>query len=74
MKCVDREGELISARVQNVSVVQSVPAPTSVLSRDAGEEKGGGLNDCNFWNELNACRADALPRPAGVVSRTLSPE
>src|SRR6266481_57360 len=31
--------------IQSVQFVQNVPAPTSVLPRDAGEDKGEGLND-----------------------------
>ncbi len=54
----------IGAPGQNVQAAQIVQAPTlrqaqgrlSVLPRDAGEDKGGGLNDWNFLNELNACR------------------
>src|SRR3990172_1459086 len=34
--------------------VQDVPSPSLVLPRDAGEETGGGLNDLNDWNDLNA--------------------
>ena len=46
-------GETTSALVQNVQVVQGVPAPISVLPRNAGEDEGGGLNDWNFLNEWN---------------------
>jgi len=39
----------------NVTVtIQDVPTPTSFLPRDAGEDEGGGLNDLNDWNGLNA--------------------
>ena len=27
--------------------------PTLTLPRDAGEERGGGLNGLNHWNDLN---------------------
>ena len=38
--------------------VQDVPSPSLVLPRDAGEETGGGLNDLNDWNDLNARREE----------------
>jgi hypothetical protein len=47
-------GKSTSASVQDVQVVQAL---TSVLPRDAGEDEGGGLNDLNFLNELNAYQA-----------------
>jgi hypothetical protein len=40
--------------VQTVQPLRSVQTPTSFLPRDAGEDEGGGLNDLNDWNELNA--------------------
>jgi hypothetical protein len=50
-------------RVQTVQAVQplrSVQSPTSFLPRDAGEDKGGGLNDWNILNGLNTfCGANA---------------
>jgi hypothetical protein len=27
-------------------------SPSFILPRDAGEDKGGGLNDLNVWNDL----------------------
>jgi len=45
----------LCALVQNVQVVQSVQALTSVLLHVAGDE-GGGLNDWNFLNQLNVFR------------------
>jgi len=38
--------------------VQDVPSPSLVLPRVAGEETGGGLNDLNDWNDLNARREE----------------
>jgi hypothetical protein len=97
MVLLGSRGETTSAPVQNVQVVQSVPALTSqsafqpsplkarssphlskrvpaltsVLPRDAGEDKGGGLNDWNFLNELNACQGtDLLPRSGELGSRS----
>jgi len=56
----------IRIRVQDVQTVQDVPSPSLVLPRDAGEEslsrvpsrEGGGLNDLNDWNDLNARREE----------------
>jgi maleate cis-trans isomerase len=41
------------APVQHVPLVQAVQALTSFLPRDAGEDKGGGLNELDFLNELS---------------------
>jgi hypothetical protein len=30
-----------------------IKPPPSILPRDAGEERGGGLNGLNFLNDLN---------------------
>jgi hypothetical protein len=41
--------------------IQEVPTPTSFLPRDAGEDKGGGLNGAqrlNDWNDWNARRKE----------------
>jgi hypothetical protein len=39
--------------VQIVQNVQAVQAPSFILPRDAGEERGEGLNVLNGWNDLN---------------------
>jgi hypothetical protein len=49
--------------VQNVQDVQAAAAPSFILPRDAGEERGGGLNDLNGWNDLNNER---VVRPINV--------
>ncbi len=46
-------GKAIGAPVQNVQARAALP-------RDAGEDKGGGLNDLNFLNELNECQGSDL--------------
>ena len=37
-----------------VPTVPAVPTPTSLLPRDAGEDKSGGSNDWNDWNRWNS--------------------
>ena len=60
-------GEAATASVQNVQ------APTCVLPRDAGEDEGGGLNDLNLLNALNAYRGTGLlPRFEKLASRTIT--
>jgi hypothetical protein len=44
----------VKITVQDVQAVQTDQIPTSFLPRDAGEDEGGGLNDLNDWNGLNA--------------------
>jgi len=39
---------------QTVQPLRSVQTSSSILPRVAGEETGGGLNDFNDWNDLNA--------------------
>src|SRR5262245_45430930 len=39
--------------VHNVQDVQAAATPSFILPRDAGEERGGGLNVLNCLNDLN---------------------
>ena len=48
----------VKITVQDVQTAQDVPSPSLVLPGDAGEETGGGLNDLNDWNDLNARREE----------------
>ena len=40
--------------VQAVQPLRSAQTPSFVLPRDAGEERGRGLNGLNCWNGLNS--------------------
>jgi hypothetical protein len=55
-ECLEAWGS-IRVNVQDVQAVQplrSVQTPSCILPRDAGEERGGGLNDLNDLNDWNA--------------------
>jgi hypothetical protein len=58
-ECINAWGN-IQVTVQDVQTVQplrSAQAPSCILARDAGEERGEGLNDLNVLNDLNASDA-----------------
>jgi len=65
-ECIDVWGR-VSIKVQDVQAVQTDQSPSPfdaaqgglVLPRDAGENKGGGLNDLNDWNDLNPRREES---------------
>jgi hypothetical protein len=51
-ECVDIWGRNTIV-VQDVQTVQNAQTPSFILPGDAGEERGGGLNDLNVLNDLN---------------------
>ena len=57
-ECLNAWGNM-KIKVQDVQVVQDDQPPPASSPAGAREERGGGLNDLNDWNDLNPRREES---------------